>query len=169
MLLSAVLLLMTLTVAIIFVRGKIILLAMVFVIVIILLIILLFVLAVVLLKMWRWVKLRQNILCQSKFECTTTSSSAEPNNPDVEHCEDSWPDCALIARQSSSVLFLNVPVNVAEINKIALTCVSNVSKFKRTNFTAEREQNYPFNGGRASSCTAFIRTRPKAKYSSCVI
>lgn len=92
-----------------------------------------------------------------------TGSSAEPNNPDVEHCEDSLPDCVLIARLSSSVLCLNVSVNVAEINKIALMCVSNVFTFKRTNITEEKEQNDPFNDGRADSCRAFIRRRPKAK------
>jgi hypothetical protein len=168
-LLSAVLLLMKSTVPIIFMRGKIMLLAMVLVMVKILLIIQIFVLTIVLLKMWWWVKLRQNILCQSKFECIATDSSADPNKPDVEPCVGSWPDCVLIARQSSSMLCLSVSVNVSEINKTALTCVSNVSKFKRTNVTAEKEQNCSFNEGRVSSCWVFIRRRPKAKYSSCVI
>jgi hypothetical protein len=167
MLLSTVLLLMTSTVPIVFMRGKVMLLAMV--LVIILLLLLLFVLTVVLLKMWRWVKLRQNILRQSKFECIATGSSADSNNPDVEPCVGSWPECALIARQSSSILCFNVSVNAVEINKAALTRVSNVSRFKRTNLTAEKEQNYPCNDGRVSSCRAFNRRRPKAKYSSYVI
>jgi len=159
---------MTSRVPIIFMCGNIMLLVIVLVIVI-LLIILLFVLTIVLLKMWQWVKLRQNILGQSKIECIATGSCADPNNPDVDLCVGPWPDCVVIARQSSRVLYLNVSVNVAGMNITALTCVSNVSKFKRTNVSAEKEQNFAFSDGRVSSCRPFIRRLPKAKYSSCLI
>ena len=147
---------MTSTVPIIFMRVEIMLLAMVLVTVI-LLIILFLVLTAVLLKMWQWVKLRQNILGQSKFECIATGSSADSNNPDVLLCVGPLPDCVVKARQSSRVLYLTVSVNAVEINTTALTCVSNVSKLKRTNVSAEKEHNFAFNDGGVSSCRAFIR------------